>query len=105
MDAKLLTSELAEYDYDENNMFSRFSPESLLRKCGYTVNAQDALVEEKRQKILKSVIDNRLYSPDGIISHLSFLIAMNKKVTSREMKYAIDKWARDITYIRSNYLR
>lgn len=105
VNAKLLTAELSEYDYDDGNIFSSFSPESLLRKCGYTVNANDALSDEKRQKILKSVIDNRLYSPSGIISHLSFLISISQKVETRDMKYAIQKWTRDIDYIKQNYVR
>jgi hypothetical protein len=105
VNAKLLTAELSEYDYDDGNIFSSFSPESLLRKCGYTVNANDSLSDEKRQKILKAVIDNRLYSPDGIISHLSFLVSMSRKVETRDMRYAIQKWSRDIAYIQQTYIR
>ena len=105
VNAKLLTAELAEFDYDDDSIFSSFSPESLLRKCGYTVNANDSLPDEKRQRILKTVIDNRLYSPDGIVSHLSFLISMSKKVETRNMKYAIQKWTRDIDYIKRTFIR
>lgn len=79
------------------------SPESLLRKCGYTVNATDDLSDETRQEILAGVIENKLYTPSGIISHLQLQINLSTNVISRDMSQAISKWQDDIDFIKSNY--
>ena len=79
------------------------SPESLLRKCGYTVNANSRVTKEQRQKLLKAIIDNQLYTPSKIVSHFKFLISINNNVTSRDMSSAISKWQEDIIYLQQNY--
>ena len=79
------------------------SPESLLRKCGYTVNANDNLSDEARQEILSGVIENKLYTPAGIVAHLRLQINLSANVVSRDMSVAISKWQDDIEFINSNY--
>ena len=78
-------------------------PESLLRKCGYTVNANSRITKEQRQKLLKAIIENRLYTPAKIVSHFRFLISVNNNVTSRDMSVAISKWQEDIIYLQQQY--
>ena len=85
-----------------NNLTS-MSPESLLKKCGYTVNAIDDLSSIDRQKILMGVIENKLYTPAGIISHLQFQINLNLNVFTRDMRSAIAKWEEDILFLKQNY--
>lgn len=79
------------------------SPESLLRKCGYTVNASSKATKEQRQKLLKAIIENQLYTPAKIVAHFRFLVSMNKNVTSRDMGAAIGKWQEDIMFLQQNY--
>lgn len=79
------------------------SPESLLRKCGYTVSATSNATKEQRQKLLKAIIDNKLYTPAKIVAHFRFLIAMNNNVSSRDMSSAINKWKEDISFLIQNY--
>lgn len=79
------------------------SPESLLRKCGYTVNANSHITKEQRQKLLKAIIENKLYTPSKIVSHFRFLVSMNNNVTSRDMSAAIGKWEEDILFLQQHY--
>ena len=79
------------------------SPESLLRKCGYTVSANANISAEHRQKLLKAIIENKLYTPAKIVAHFRFLISVNSSVTSRDMSAAISKWEEDILYLIRNY--
>lgn len=79
------------------------SPESLLRKCGYTVSANSNVTKEQRQKLLKAIIENKLYTPSKIVTHFKFLISMNNNVVSRDMSTAISKWQEDIVYLQMHY--
>ena len=79
------------------------SAESLLRKCGYTVNANANISSESRQKLLKAIIDNKLYTPAKIVAHFRFLISVNNNVTTRDMSAAISKWQEDIQYLQQHY--
>ncbi len=79
------------------------SPESLLRKCGYTVSANSKATKEQRQKLLKAIIENKLYTPAKIVSHFRFLISINNNVASRDMSSAISKWREDIMFLQQNY--
>ena len=74
-------------------------PESLLYRCGYNVSASDNLTTKQRQEILSRVVDNGLYSISGICSHLDWLISRNKKVSTRDMSCAINKWEEDRLFI------
>lgn len=101
--AQMVPSELLQHEFAKEKSFAALSPESLLKKCGYTVSASSNLDDEKRQKIIKQVIENRIYTPNGIINHLSFLISVNQCVTSRNMSRAIKKWKADISYLKHIY--
>ena len=79
------------------------SPESLLRKCGYTVSANANISTEHRQRLLKAIIDNKLYTPAKIVTHFRFLISINNNVTTRDMSVAISKWQEDILYLQQHY--
>lgn len=79
------------------------SPESLLRKCGYTVSANANISAEHRQKLLKAIIENKLYTPAKIVAHFRFLISVNNNVTTRDMSSAISKWQEDIQYLQQHY--
>lgn len=79
------------------------SPESLLMKCGYTVSATSKVTKEQRQKLLRAIIENKLYTPAKIVAHFRFLVSMNNNVTSRDMSAAISKWEEDIAFLQQNY--
>ena len=79
------------------------SPESLLRKCGYTVSANANISAEHRQKLLKAIIENKLYTPAKIVAHFRFLVSVNSNVTTRDMSAAISKWQEDILYLQQHY--
>ena len=79
------------------------SPESLLRKCGYTVSANINMTKEQRQKILRAIIENNLYTPSKIVAHFRFLISINSNVISRDMSAAIKKWQEDIAFLQQCY--
>ncbi len=91
----------SEYGGNFNGM--DLSPESLLRKCGYTVSSNVNLTAIHRQKLLKAIIENKLYTPAKIVAHFRFLISVNNNVTTRDMSRAISKWQEDIQYLQQHY--
>ena len=72
--------------------------ESLLHQCGYNVNSEENLTNIQRQEILKRVIDNNLYSINGIINFLDWLIKRNGK-SKNNMGRAIEKWEADRKFV------
>ena len=97
-----LTREIYEYNGDAIINGDEFNTESLLHQIGYNVNLQENLTSEQRQNLLKLAIDNDLYSISGLLSFLDWLIARNKKITTRDMSQAISKWNEDRMFI-ANY--
>lgn len=73
--------------------------QSILRRCGYTVNNNDALSIEQRQKILALVIDNNLYSATGLCGFLDWLISFHGKKRNKNMNTAIEKWKEDRAFV------
>lgn len=87
--------------------FSVFSGEgmkaqSMLRRCGYTVNATDDLSATQRQKILALVLDNRIYSASELYNFLDWLIGYHGRSRQRDMSAAIEKWTDDRNFV-ANY--
>lgn len=76
-------------------------PESLLHRSGYNVNAIDALTPKQRQEILKRVLDNGLYSINGLLSFLDWLIRRSSHTNSRNMSNALQKWKNDRDFVAS----
>lgn len=81
------------------NPFSDLKPESLLHQCGYNVKAIDNLTTDQRQGILRRVIDNDLYTINGVLGFLDWLIDCNKNNGKRDMSIAIAKWRLDREYV------
>lgn len=79
-----------------NNM--ELKAESLLHQCGYNVNSSENLTNVQRQEILKRVIDNNLYSVNGIINFLDWLIKRNEK-NKKNMVNAVEKWKADRKFV------
>lgn len=82
--------------------------QSVLRRCGYTVNATVNLSVEQRQKILSLVIDSNLYSTVDLCSFLDWLISFHGKNQKRNMENAIERWKADRDYVskyKSEYKR
>lgn len=77
-------------------------PESLLHQSGYNVNALDGLTSMQRQLILSYVLDNKLYTVNGLLSFLDWLINRNNRVTSKNMSSALQKWREDRKFV-ANY--
>lgn len=101
----LLCQQITEAAYRKNGLSimrgDELKPESLLHQSGYNVSSSENLSTEQRREILRQVVNNGLYSISGICSHLDWLIARNKKVTTRDMSAAISKWDEDRSYISS----
>ena len=72
--------------------------ESLLHQYGYNVNKRDGLTDIQRQSILKTVIDEEVYTPTGLLSFLGWLIDRN--AYQRNKADAIDKWQSDRAYVK-----
>ena len=73
--------------------------QSVLRRCGYTVNATIDLSVEQRQKILSLVIDSDLYSTSGLCSFLDWLIVFHGKNQKKNMHKALEKWKADRDFV------
>ena len=76
--------------------------QSMLRRCGYTVNATDDLSETQRQKILALVLENHLYSASELYNFLDWLIGYHGRNRQRDMSAAVAKWTADRDFV-ANY--
>ena len=76
--------------------------QSLLRRCGYTVNATDDLSETQRQKILALVLENHLYSASELYNFLDWLIGYHGKSRQRDMSAAVAKWTADRDFVANH---
>lgn len=70
---------------------------SLLRSYGYSVNAQDNLSDNERERILAFIIENKIMSVDDIINFLEWLVHRNP---SENFYLARLKWNKDIEFLR-----
>jgi len=91
-----------EYTRDEFLHRSRggtynFAEESILRKCGYTVNKQIGLGQDERQRILELLVDYDVVDKQKICNHLSFLI--NMRIENNIYSEAVEKWQKDMLHI------
>lgn len=85
----------AGYKMDFNNR----KPESILRLCGYSVSCNSFLSTKDRQKILKSIIDNKILQKHQLAHYLSVFIITNGKRTGNEI--ARKKWKEDLDFVES----
>lgn len=76
--------------------------ESVLKRCGYNVNASDNLSSVQRQKILSLVLENGLYTETELCSFLDWLINYHGRSKTRDMSSAIKKWSEDRTFVQSH---
>lgn len=102
---KLLCQLIAEHEYltKGDSIFSGedMKAESVLRRCGYTVNAKDDLSDQQRQGILMQVIDSGIYSVSELCAFLDWLIEYQGRSRTRNMKPAVTKWQADREFIRN----
>ena len=75
----------------------KWDEESILAAYGYSVNQQDGLTDEQRQRILSFVIDNGIMDRYECINHLEFCISIRRGKFN--MRNAIDKWESDIEFL------
>lgn len=73
--------------------------QSVLRRCGYTVNANDNLSATQRQKILAVVVYQGIYSPLELCNFLDWMIGYQGKSSTRDMSSAIKKWTEDRMFV------
>ena len=73
--------------------------ESILKRCGYNVNATENLSAVQRQKILALVLENGLYTETGLCSFLDWLISYHGRSRTRDMSAAISKWSEDRLFV------
>ena len=73
--------------------------ESVLKRCGYNVNATENLSAEQRQKILALVLDNGLYTAPELCNFLDWLINYHGRSKTRNMSAAISKWTEDRRFV------
>ncbi len=74
-----------------------FAEESILRKCGYTVNKQIGLGQKERQSILELLVDYDVVDKQKICNYLSFLI--NMRIENNIYSEAVEKWRKDMLHI------
>lgn len=90
----------------ENQLFSRWSQESILMQFGYSVSQTDDLSSVQRQKILAAIVDNGVLSKSDVISYINNFIDLrkNQKNSDGSMRYrvAIKRWTEDRDFI-TNY--
>lgn len=102
---KLLCQLIAEHEYLTKGdlLFSGedMKAESVLRRCGYTVNAKDDLSDQQRQGILMQVVDSGIYSVSELCAFLDWLIEYQGRSRTRNMKPAVTKWQADREFIRN----
>lgn len=79
--------------------FSEWNQESIIHMYGYNVSSTTNLSEEQRHTILKMLVSRKILSRFSIISHLEFLINLNKEKTGFAM--AVKKWENDIDFIKT----
>ena len=97
---QLLT--LQEYNNNGENILlgNDMKESSVLRRCGYTVNATDDLSKAQRQKILELVLENKIYTPTKLCSFLDWLISYHGRNQKRNMDAAINKWKEDRAFVQ-----
>lgn len=89
-----------------NQLFGKWSQESILMQFGYSVSQTDDLPAVQRQKILAAIVDNNVISKSDVISYLNSFIDLrkNQKNADGSMKFrvAIKRWTEDRDFI-TNY--
>lgn len=76
--------------------------ESVLKRCGYNVNATENLSSIQRQKILSLVLENGLYTETELCNFLDWLISYHGRSRTRNMSSAISKWSEDRLFVQSH---
>lgn len=89
------------YDYSQRNE-RNLNDESIIAACGYTTSVERDLNSLERQCILDKVIENGLWTPSHIASHLQYCI-----ISHPSEMYALNrhKWEIDRQYIINKYIR
>ncbi len=75
----------------------KLAQESILMQYGYTVSQQEGLSQNRRRKILNTLIDNSVLTKTDIISYLDFFINQHKHQHKYEL--AVKKWEKDREYV------
>ena len=89
-----------EYYNDLNRYIGLLHIKSILNKYGYSVSKQNDLSSNKRNRILRFIIDKGIMNKAQIISHIQYLIHYNgKKAINKD---AVQKWKEDIDNLRGN---
>ena len=89
-----------EYHNDLNRYIGLLHTKSILNKYGYSVSKQNDLSSNKRNRILRFIIDKGIMNKAQIISHIQYLIHYNgKKAINKD---AVQKWKEDIDNLRGN---
>ena len=83
-------------DYSQLNG-QNLKAESLLHQCGYNVGSIDNLTDNQRHEILKRVVECKLYTREGLIGFLDWLINRSRHMTN--MQNAIEKWNNDRSFV------
>ncbi len=93
-------------DVDETGEFSETfqseehdDPDSLLKRHGYTVRASVGLSAQKRQAILKKIIDEKILPKWKVIDYLRYFIQYNG--SKHNMADAISKWETDLKFVEN----
>lgn len=83
--------------YFSTQKFLNYQYQSIIFAYGYNVNANNNISVHQRRTILKEIINKKILSRVEVISHLKFLIAINKN--KPQFSSAIKKWENDKQYI------
>lgn len=78
---------------------NKLARESLLMQYGYNVSQVNDISDDQRHMILASILDNKVFSKNEIISYLNFFIS--QKQSQENMQLAIAKWKKDRLFVEN----
>lgn len=82
-------------------VFSQLSTESIFKICGYTVDANEGMSSQARQKLLEFLINRKIVTVLQTLNFLQWLI--NSRKNNQNMYNAVKKWEDDFSYINEKY--
>lgn len=83
----------------EGNSFEELRAHSELNLLGYNVGSAAGNTSQRRQRLLKDIMDSGLLSKSEIISHLEWLVNTREYMTN--MQNAVRDWQKDLQFVRN----
>jgi hypothetical protein len=91
---------LSNYLKSRTTVSANLAKESIIRRCGYSVDTSKGLSDSDRLNILLWIIQSNILSEEEVKSFLNWLIHFN--INNRHQEEAIRKWKRDLLLLKTN---